>query len=67
MKDKYTIINEMVLNTAHVMESKADEKEIIAQQYEEDGNEIKAQLWREDIERIKDAVELIRKYAGCWA
>lgn len=66
-KDKYTIINEMVANTAYVMESKAEELEMTAEGFERKGDHERAARWREDLADIARAVTVIRKLEGCWA
>lgn len=66
MKDRHTILNEMVLNVADIMEAKAEYLELVAQQYEEDGNIERAEEWRKDLPKIQEAVALIRSKSGCW-
>lgn len=66
MKCKNTIIAEMVLNAACVMEDKAEFLEILAEQYDDTDAERAARI-RKDIPRILEAVELIREFGGCWA
>lgn len=67
MKGTYTIINEMVANSADVMEAKIVYLECVAVQYEAKGETVIAQMWRQDIPDIKKAIEVMRKLAGCWA
>lgn len=67
MKDKNRIINEMVANTADVLEAKAEEVECIAEQYEAKGDIERATDWRKDLPAIRSAVEIMRLRAGCWA
>jgi hypothetical protein len=66
-KDKNTIINEMINNTADVMEAKADYNECVAEQMEQKGKVETAERLREMNKRIMGAVALIRENAGCWA
>ena len=66
MKDRHTILNEMVLNVADIMEAKAEYLELVAQQYEESGNIERAEEWRKDLPKIREAVALIRSKSGCW-
>lgn len=56
----------MVANTADLMEAKAEELELIAQQFDAKGNAKGAKHWRKDIPRIAEAIKLIRERAGCW-
>ncbi len=67
IKDKNTIINEMVWNTADIMEANAKYHELVAEQYDSKGETGEAAYWRKDIKAMMQAVELIRKLAGCWA
>jgi hypothetical protein len=67
MKDKSQIINEMVINAADVMEAKSEYLEMVAKQFDEQGCSERASFFRQDLPKIKEAVELIRKRAGCWA
>lgn len=67
MKDKNTIINEIMANAADIMEAKLDYIELVAKQFEDKGNAEQAARCRKDIPRIKAAVELMREYGGCWA
>lgn len=65
--DKGTILNQVVAQAASLMEWKIDMLECIADQYEEKGDLVRAEKWREDIPAIRSAVEVMRKLAGGWA
>lgn len=65
MKCKNTIINEMVANTAHVLEAKMEFNELLIGQYGPEAPLV-AKLKADNI-RIANAVELMREQAGCWA
>lgn len=67
MKGKDTIINEMVLNTACVMEAKVEYNELVAQQMEAKGDINTATNLRAYNKRIADAINVIRASEGCWA
>jgi hypothetical protein len=64
---KNRMINDMVMYSADIMESKSRELEMIAEQYEEKGDLTRAEEWRKDIQPIMQAVALIRSRGGCWA
>lgn len=66
-KGKDTIINEMVVNAADVMEAKAEYFEMVAAQFDEKGDTVTAAHWRRHIPGIVAAVALIRENAGCWS
>lgn len=67
MKDKNTIINEIVGNAADVMAAKLDFNECVAEQMERKGNTDVASRLRAQNARIADAVALMREFGGCWA
>lgn len=67
MKDRNRIINEMVASATDVMEAKAQEMELIAQQFDAKGDVGRAEFFREDVREIREAVKLMRKLDGCWA
>ena len=64
MKDR--ILNEMVQNTANLMEAHAQSLDFIAQQFNNKGDHEKAAHIRRDLPRIAAAIALIREYGGCW-
>ena len=64
---KNRIINQLVLNAATIMESKAEEQAIIAQLLEEKGDHDTAARLRETNKRIAAAIDLMRENEGCWA
>lgn len=65
--DKSQIINMIVQHAADIMASKADYLEIVAEQFEAKQDHRRAELFREDIQGILQAVELMRKLHGGWA
>jgi len=67
VKDKDTMINEIVWNASIIMERKIDYLKCVADQFESKGDLENAKIWRSDIPAIKSAIEVMRKTAGCWA
>lgn len=67
MKDKNTIINDMVMAVADIMEAKAHENDCIIELLLETGVVDKFNRLREKNARIMEAIDLIRENEGCWA
>ena len=67
MKDKSRIINELVSSASDIMEAHADYLELVAEGFDESNQPERAAKWREDIPKIHQAVELMRRLEGCWA
>ena len=67
MKDKNTIVNEMVENTTDIMEEKAQFCQCVADQYVEKGDTIRAEHWSGEAQAIMEVVKFIRERGGCWA
>lgn len=67
MKDKNTIINELVANAADTMAAKGDELLMMAQIYADQGRQEMSDAVRESAAPIFAAVELIRERSGSWA
>ena len=63
---KNTMANDIVAMAAGIMENKAIELDIIADQFAE-GHEIRAASIKSDSEEIRKAVALMHKLAGSWA
>jgi hypothetical protein len=67
MKYKCQIINEIVTNASDIMEAKAEEMECIAQQFDAKADTERAERLRKDVQEIGKAIELMRRFGGCWA
>jgi hypothetical protein len=67
MKDKNTILNEMVEHAAGIMENKMDELTILVSIYREKGDEVRASHWEEEVRKIDECVVFMRERGGCWA
>ena len=69
MKDKNTIINEMVQNASHIMQSKVKETEMIIQMLKDkgEGDGHTVQKLESDNEKTKQAIKVMQDLGGCWA
>lgn len=66
MKDKNTIINQMIMNAADVMEAKIEYNEIVVEMFEEKGDTERVKNLRDLNVRIAAAIATIRENDGCW-
>lgn len=68
MRDKDTIINQIVSDAARIMEMKVEFNESVINQMKHDPErrETAAELY-ETNKRIKEAIDLMREHGGCWA
>ena len=70
MKDKNTIINEIVDNASEILEQKKEYNKIVIELLEEKkqtDNIHTINTLKEDNTKITEAIILMRKYSGCWA
>ena len=66
-KYKSTIINEIVMNAADIMESKIEFNELVIQQYEKIGQRgCQIGVFKQENRETRQAIEHMRKNAGCW-
>lgn len=68
MKDKNTILNEMMDNAAEIIEAKIDYILLVIQKINQRANmaDIKAIL-EADVEKMRCARDIIVEYSGSWA
>jgi hypothetical protein len=69
MKDRDTILNDMVSTAADIMEAKVNYNLIVLEQIVEKRGQMDevAQRIRIENKRIEDAINIMRKIGGCWA
>lgn len=67
MKDKHTILNELVANAGEVMAAKAEYLDTVADQFKASGRTQEEAYWRRLAERARLGAEIIKEQAGCWA
>ena len=66
-KSKSIILNEIVLSAADIMEEHAEYLNIVAKQFDDNGDIERAESLRKEIDSISQAINLMRRLEGCWA
>ena len=67
-KSKDTIINEMMLNCAEILKRKYNSQTLICELLEKDKKDLQTvKILKAENKRIKKAIQLIEKNAGCWS
>ncbi len=66
MKDKSTTLNTVVDTAGYIISMKVRYCESVAQSYFDQGNIIQANEFIDDAKLMRQAVDIINKYQGCW-
>lgn len=67
MKDKDTILNELMENAASLIEAKIEFTKIVRDQFIKKGDTTRTETLTRDIEEMTQAMNTIRVRGGCWA
>lgn len=67
MKDRNTILNDMVMQATDIMEMKIDYFLIMVEQYEFKGDPVRAAHYQNELDQTQEVVDFIRERVGCWA